>query len=106
MPGFNEVTITTWEELNEELFKYTWNPPIKRYRSNFAYRGVNNSAYKLSNGLSRLGKPYNNMEKNLIKQFKKYANRQVTEPDSEWHWLIPILTMDDRCSPSRVAQWT
>ena len=21
-------------------------------------------------------------------------------------WLIPILTMDDRCSPSRVAQWT
>jgi hypothetical protein len=103
MPGFTELTINSWEQLNEELFRDTWNAPIKRYRSNFAYRGVNNASYKLSNGLSRLGVPYPNMEQNLVKQFKKYANRQVVERDTDWHWLS---VAQHHGLPTRLLDWT
>src|ERR1700753_2892457 len=50
-----EITAMNWTELNEALFGDTWNPTIKRFRSNFAYRGVNRSSYPISNGLTRLG---------------------------------------------------
>ena len=78
-----ELRVKTWSKLNEALFAGTWNPKIKRFRSNFAYRGVNRAGYKISNGLSRLGKPYENMEKNLT----QYAHAHVVERDTEWHWL-------------------
>src|SRR6202012_1505334 len=98
-----EITAINWTELNEALFADTWNPTIKRFRSNFAYRGVNRSSYPIANGLSRLGKPYNNMEKNLIKQFKKYAHTLVIEKHSEWHWLSIAQHYG---LPTRPIDWT
>lgn len=98
-----EVIALNWTELNEALFADTWNPTIKRFRSNFAYRGVNRSTYPISNGLSRLGKPYDNMEKNLIKQFKKYAHTLVIEKHSEWHWLSIAQHYG---LPTRLIDWT
>jgi len=82
-----EQRVSTWAELSEVLFADTWNSGINRFRSNFAYRGVAVHSYPLSNGLSRLGTPYPTMERNLIKQFKKYAHPHIVERDTEWHWL-------------------
>jgi hypothetical protein len=97
------VPTRDWAELNEALFADTWNPPIKRFRSNFAYRGINRSSFEISNGLSRLGTPYKNMEKNLIKQFKKYAHNEVVERDTEWHWLN---IAQHHGLPTRLIDWT
>jgi len=59
----NELRVNNWNELNNILFDGTWNPTISRYRSTFAYRGVSIESYPLTNGLTRLGTPYPNMEK-------------------------------------------
>ena len=98
-----DIQVSTWTELNDILFAETWDPVIKRFRSNFAYRGMNRSAYKISNGLSRLGRPYENMERNLIKQFKKYAHNYVVERDTDWHWLS---IAQHHGLPTRLIDWT
>ncbi len=97
------VKAKNWEDLNTKLFDKTWNPAINRFRSNFAYRGVNVHDYRLENGLSRLGTPYEGMEKNLIKQFKKYAHEHVFERESEWHW---ISIAQHHGLPTRLLDWT
>ncbi|WP_199088536.1 FRG domain-containing protein [Bosea sp. ASV33] len=98
-----DIIVNSWNELNDELFKDTFNPSISRFRSNFAYRGLNKSSYKLENGIIRMGKPYPNMEKNLIKQFKKYAHDRVVERDTEWHWLS---IAQHHGLPTRLLDWT
>lgn len=98
-----EQKINDWHELNEILFDGTWDPIISRHRSTFAYRGVSDFCYPLANGLIRLGKPYKSMEKNLIKQFKKYAHRHVVEKDTEWHWLS---VAQHHGLPTRLLDWT
>jgi FRG domain len=99
----NTKDVSNWSELNEALFSETWNPTIKRFRSTFAYRGVNVHDYPLKNGLSRLGTPYEGLEKNLIKQFKKYAEKLVAERDTEWHWLS---IAQHHGLPTRLLDWT
>ncbi|WP_247327755.1 FRG domain-containing protein [Bradyrhizobium sp. 21] len=99
----NIVNVANWSQLNEELFSETWDPKLKRYRSTFAYRGLNVHTYRLENGLTRLGTPYDGLEKNLIKQFKKYAHSHVTERSSEWHW---ISVAQHHGLPTRLLDWT
>jgi hypothetical protein len=97
------VNVTNWSDLNEALFSNTWDNSIKRFRSTFAYRGVNVHSYPLANGLSRLGKPYDSLEQNLIKQFKKYAHEDVVERDTDWHW---ISIAQHHGLPTRLLDWT
>jgi hypothetical protein len=95
--------VTDWPELLEVLFDDTWNPTINRYRSTFAYRGLNIERYPLTTKLARLGTPYPNMERNLIKQFKKYARPQAMARDGEWHWLS---IAQHHGLPTRLLDWT
>ena len=95
--------VKSWSELHEVLFEDTYNKPIKRFRSTFAYRGVGNKKFKLKNSLTRLGKPYPNMEKNLIKQFKKYAHKHIADRDTDWHWLS---IAQHHGLPTRLLDWT
>ena len=98
-----EHRITSWNELNDLLFADTWNPGLNRFRSTFAYRGVTDKDFFLSNSLSRLGKPYPNLERNLLKQFQKYAHRSVVERDTDWHWLS---VAQHHGLPTRLLDWT
>lgn len=99
----NELRVSTWADLNDALFDGTWDPKIHRFRATFAYRGVSVESYALTNGLSRLGTPYPTMERNLIKQFKKYAQPHVVERDTEWHWLS---IAQHHGLPTRLLDWT
>lgn len=98
-----EHQILSWSELNEVLFENTWNPGIRRFRSTFAYRGVNDKDHVLTNSLYRLGNPYPMMERNLLKQFKKYAQSHIVERDTEWHWLS---IAQHHGLPTRLMDWT
>src|SRR5215467_16017885 len=99
----NETRVSNWAELNEVLFADTWDARIKRFRSTFAYRGMSAASYPLTNSLSRLGTPYPTMERNLIKQFKKYAHPNVVDRDTEWHWLS---VAQHHGLPTRLLDWT
>lgn len=99
----NTETARDWQHLNELLFSDTYNHGINRYRSTYAYRGMINESDHLTNTLTRLGTPYKNMELNLLKQFKKYAHRNVVQKDTEWHWLSVAQHYG---LPTRLLDWT
>ena len=50
-----EKKAKSWSNLIELLFDNIYDEKIKKYRSNFAYRGMTNANYKLENGLMRIG---------------------------------------------------
>lgn len=95
--------VKSWADLNDVLFDDTWDPAILRHRSTFAYRGMSSVKYDLRNSLTRLGKPYPTMERNLLKQFKKYAHKHIVESDTEWHWLS---LAQHHGLPTRLLDWT
>ena len=36
-----EIRVLSWGELQEQLFADSWHPELRRFRSNFAFRGRN-----------------------------------------------------------------
>lgn len=99
----NEIRVSNWFELQEWLFEGSLNPHINRYRSPYAFRGMQDSQYGLETTLMRLGGDYSNMEHHLLRNFRKYAHRDVVERDSTWHWLA---VAQHRGLPTRLLDWT
>jgi hypothetical protein len=48
-----EIRVFGWAELQEEPFADSWQPALRRFRSNFAYRGRNDLHEGLRTSLSR-----------------------------------------------------
>ena len=67
----NDIIVSTWGELQEELFKDSWNASIQRFRSPFVFRGLSDSSHRLETSLMRLGGPYKILEKHLLRNFRK-----------------------------------
>ncbi len=99
----NTFRINSWNELQDALFQDSWNPEIERYRSRFAFRGLSDVDYPLDTTLMRLGGPYVELEKHLLRNFRKYAHRDVVERDSIWHWMS---VAQHHGLPTRLMDWT
>ena len=97
------VTISSWDELQSELFANSWNDKLQRFRSRFAFRGLSTASYRLETSLIRLGGDYDYVERHLLRNFRKYAHRSVVERDSLWHWLSVAQHFG---LPTRVLDWT
>lgn len=99
----SSIQIESWTQLQEELMSNSWDDGIGRFRSRFAYRGVADSTYSLSTTLMRLGGEYHILEPHLIRNFTKYAYRNVVEKDNLWHW---ITVAQHHGLPTRLLDWT
>lgn len=107
----NEIRIDSWNQLNDELFKGWWTPKISRFRAPLAYRGVSDNTYCLETSLMRLGGKYAKIEPHLLRNFKKYAGKEiarysrqdVAQFNSIWHWLI---VGQHHGLPTRLLDWT
>ena len=66
-----EIRISGWEELNRELYADTWNEDLRRFRANFAYRGMADAEEELTTTLMCLGGNYREVEAHLLRNFKK-----------------------------------
>jgi len=99
----NEITISSFSDLVEKLFDKSWDPEIKRFRSHYLFRGLSDESYQLKTTLMRLGGNYPKMEKLLLRNFRKYAHRDVVPQDSIWNWLSIAEHHNLR---TRLLDWT
>jgi hypothetical protein len=102
-PKMNNTRISSWNELNEMLFQESWKAKLGRYRSNYAFRGLSDSGYELKTSLMRLGGDFAKLEGHLLRNFRKYAHRDVETNDSEWNWLS---LAQHHGLPTRLLDWT
>lgn len=99
----NVIEIKTWNELQEVLFADSWNPRIGRFRSRCAFRGLSDADYPLETTLIRLGGPFCQMEHHLLRNFVKYAHKNILEREPLWHWLS---VAQHHGLPTRLMDWT
>ena len=98
-----DVVVSSWAHPQEELFADAWNEELGRFRSRYAFRGLSDADYNLQTTLTRLGGDYAGLERHLLRNFKKYARRNVVEQDSIWHWLSVAQHYG---LPTRLLDWT
>ncbi|RYE13446.1 MAG: FRG domain-containing protein, partial [Sphingobacteriales bacterium] len=99
----NDITVNSWEELQTELFRDSWNDKILRHRSNYVYRGLWNSHFDLTTSLMRLGGPYSDLEAHLLRNFRKYAHSTASPGNSVWNWMA---VAQHHGLPTRLLDWT
>jgi hypothetical protein len=98
-----EIRVASWTQLHERLFEGSWNAALGRHRSNYAFRGRNDAAEDLSTSLARLGGDADELERHLVRNFRKYASSEAVPADSVWNWLA---LGQHHGLPTRLLDWT
>ena len=103
----DEVRPSGWSELHEALFEGSWHADLRRFRSSFAYRGEADASTRLTTSLARLGGAYDEVERHLVRSFRRYAGPAAVPTESVWNWLalgkhhgLPTRLLDWTYSPS------
>src|SRR4028118_338184 len=99
----NDIIVKNWQDLQEALFKDSWDKKINRHRSSYVYRGMYNKDYDLKTSLMRLGGAYDQLEPHLLRNFKKYAHNNASPGNSIWNWLA---VAQHHGLPTRLLDWT
>ena len=95
-------SVSGWSELNELLYERSLNNEIRRFRSNFVFRGLRDSHWNLETSLMRLGENVA-LELRMLRHFQKYAYSHRDIGDSLWHWLA---VAQHHGLPTRLLDWT
>lgn len=94
---------TSWAHLQELLFDGMWNDALGRFRSDAIFRGEGLASNELTTSLQRLGGPYAELERHLLRNFRKYAHRDAVSRESTWHWLA---LAKHHGLPTRLLDWS
>jgi hypothetical protein len=83
----DEIRAESWAHLQELLFAESWHEALGRHRSDFVFRGEATGSTSLITSLQRLGGKYGDIEPHLLRNFRKYAHRDVAAGNELWYWL-------------------
>lgn len=92
-----------WGDLQELLFAGMWSADLDRWRSDTVYRGEGRATNELTTSLQRLGGSYAELERHLLRNFRKYAHRDAVARESTWHWLA---LAKHHGLPTRLLDWS
>jgi hypothetical protein len=98
-----EIRVSSWDELLGVLYADSWKPGLGRFRSDFAFRGLEAPEEELLTGLMHLGDTQGELEGHLLRNFRKYASRDAVPADSAWNWLA---LAQHHGLPTRLLDWT
>jgi hypothetical protein len=96
------IKVSTWIELIEVLYDIP-KSDLARYRSSFVYRGLADHTWNLDTSLSRLGKHSTDIEKPLLRNFRKYAQPGSIPEDTLW---FTLAAAQHHGLPTRLVDWT
>ena len=99
----DEVRVESWVELQEQLFKGSWNEQLGLHRSNYAFRGRWDADDNLATSLAQLGGNADALEASLLRNFRKYARSESVPVDTPWNWLA---LGQHHGLPTRLLDWT
>ncbi len=99
----DDVTVSSWNELHERLYEGSWREALRRFRPGTAYRGAGDAGAPLSTGIARLAGDPERIESHLLRNFRKYAQRESVTQDSVWNWLA---VAQHHGLPTRLLDWT
>ncbi len=113
METSKDIVAQDWNDIADRLFENSWSENLKRFRSDFAFRGVSSTEYDLQTSLQRLvgdgagllslDSTPQKLEKAILRNFRKYAHRDASPGDSDWSWLA---VAQHHGLPTRLLDWT
>ncbi|MEA4908458.1 MAG: FRG domain-containing protein [Anaerolineaceae bacterium] len=98
-----EVRVESWDELIEALYSDSWRADLIRHRSPYVFRGIEQASYRLETTLMRVVGERVRLEHHLLRNFRKYAHRNIVERDTLWNWLA---LAQHHGLPTRLLDWT
>src|ERR687883_1592438 len=96
-------TISSWRHFDDAIASASSEGPRgRRAHSSLVFRGLARSSYSNLHSLARLGDDYPELERHLIRNFRKYAHRERPGP-TLWDWLS---LAQHHGLPTRLLDWT
>jgi hypothetical protein len=94
--------ITSWREFDDAVTEAAALARGDRAHPSLVFRGLARAEYTNVSSLARLGDGFSDLERHLIRNFRKYAHRERPGP-TLWDWLS---LAQHHGLPTRLLDWT